>query len=257
MTYQTDAPIQHHSLGATNRFADFYVRAVQEGLMLLDAPYQRGDVWTVEQRMGLVRSWLMGVPIPVVIINDRMSPFWEGKPLFDRHGEPERDGYAYSVIDGKQRIQTAIMWLGGELAVPASWFPAEHVETTEDTDDGPYVRFTGLTAVGRRFADSRCVLPCAEGKLPTVEHEAEVYGLVNGAGTPQTGEDMARAAAVAAGHVTYIERPDGAGHFSWCCVKNDGDGTGYEEAAEVMAAATAHGPLAADSYIPRDEDVED
>lgn len=195
MTHQTNSPIEHYSLGATNRFADFFARAVQSGDMLLDTPYQRGDVWTTEQRIGLIRSWLMGVPIPAIVINDRMSPFWEGKPPFDRRGEG--DGYIYAVIDGRQRIQTAIMWFGGELAVPASWFPAEHVENVEDTDDGPYVRFTGLTKVGRRFAESRASFPCVEGKLATVAEEAEVYLLVNGAGSPQTDADMDRAARVA------------------------------------------------------------
>jgi hypothetical protein len=57
-------------------------------------------------------------------------------------------------------------------------------------------------------------------------------------------------------HITYIEGPDSAGHWEWHCSIQDchENGTGYEEAAEVIAAATAHGPLAADSMIPIDED---
>lgn len=201
MTRQTTAPLEHVSLNATNRFADFYVRSVQRGTMLLDPPYQRGDVWTDDQRMGLVRSWLMGIPIPAVVINDRSSPSWaHANPgYFDGDGTPA----IYAVIDGKQRIPlTAAAWLGGDLLVPASWFPADHVDTTEDTDDGPYVRFTGLTRVGQRFAEYRRILPCAEGRLGTVSQEAEVYLLVNGAGTPQTSADMANAARVAAGTTT-------------------------------------------------------
>lgn len=195
MTFQTTAPLEHRSLGATNRFAEFYVRNVQRGDMLLDPPYQRGDVWTVEQRMGLVRSWLQGLPIAAVIINDRLTPDWFRANPQDRADPP----CAYAVIDGRQRIRTAIDWLGGELLVPASWFPAEHVEAAWDTDDGPYVRYTGLTQVGQRFAENRCVLPCAEGKVATVEQEAEIYLLVNGAGTPQTADEMKNAARVARG----------------------------------------------------------
>jgi hypothetical protein len=195
MTYQTASPLEHRSLGATNRFADFFVRNVQRGDMLLDPPYQRGDVWNNEQRMGLVRSWLQGVPIPAVIINDRCSPTWFAANPHDRDDPP----YSYAVIDGRQRIQTAVDWLGGELLVPASWFPAEHVAAKSWTSDGPYVRYTDLTQVGQRFAESRCVLPCAEGKCATVEEEAEIYLLVNGAGTPQTDADMARADRVARG----------------------------------------------------------
>ena len=193
MTRQTTTPLSHLSLNATNRFADFYVMRVTDGQMLLDAPYQRGDVWTEDQQVALVRSWTMGLPVPAVIINDRMCHDWMEHNPQDRHAM----GYAYAVIDGKQRILTAVAWLTGELAVPASWFPAAHVATTEDTSDGPYVRFTGLTEVGQRFAENHCVLPCAEGKLATVEQEAEVYLLVNGGGTPQTEQDMANAARIA------------------------------------------------------------
>ncbi|TDC26878.1 DUF262 domain-containing protein [Micromonospora sp. 15K316] len=196
MTRQTTAPLEHLSLNATNRFADFFVRNVQRGTMLLDPPYQRGDVWTDSQRMGLVRSWLMGIPVPAVVINDRSGPAWaRANPgYFDGDGTPA----VYAVIDGKQRILCAAAWLGGDLLVPASWFPADHVDTAEDTDDGSYVRFTGLTIVGQRFAENRCVLPCAEGRLATVHQEAEVYLLVNGGGTPQTSADMKNAARVAA-----------------------------------------------------------
>lgn len=187
MTRQTTRPLEHMSLGATNRFADFYIRNVETGEMTLDPPYQRGDVWTEDQRIALVRSWMCGVPVPAVVLNDRTSPWWEG----------EKTGPAYAVIDGKQRIITAIAWLSGKLAVPASWFKPEFVETTEGTDDGPYVRFTGLTKLGQRFTESRTVLPCCDGKLPDLRTEAEVYLLINGGGTPQSDTDMTNAARVA------------------------------------------------------------
>jgi hypothetical protein len=193
VTRQTDTPLDHLSLSATNRFADFFVRCVERGGMLLDVPYQRGDVWTEDQRIALVRSWLMGLPIPAVIINDRTGPGWT------RRDSASAPGAGYSVIDGKQRILAAAAWLAGNVAVPASWFPATHVEVTEPTGDGPYVRYTGLTEVGRRFAENCCVLPCAEGRLPSVEAEAEVYLLVNGGGTPQTDADMDNAERVAGG----------------------------------------------------------
>jgi hypothetical protein len=188
MTRQTTAPLEHYSLNVTNRFVEFYTSNVAKGYILLDAPYQRGDVWTQDQRVALVCSWLRGVPVPAVIVNDRTSPWWTGEPA----GE-----VFYAVIDGKQRILAAIAWLTGALAVPASWFPAELVDATEDTDDGPYVRYIGLTRAGQRFAENRTVLPCAEGKLATVEEEALVYLLINRGGTPQTSADMDNAARVA------------------------------------------------------------
>lgn len=55
-------------------------------------------------------------------------------------------------------------------------------------------------------------------------------------------------------HITSIEEPDSAGHFGWRCTEPEcnEDASGYETAAEVMAAATAHGPVAVDSFIPVD-----
>ncbi len=190
-TRQTPAPLEHMTLGATNRFAEsFYARRVREGDMLLDTPYQRGSVWTLDQNIALICSWLRGLPIPAVIINDRAAAGWDC----------EADDFAtYAVIDGKQRILTAISWFSSWFAVPASWFPAEHVERTEETADGPYVRYSGLTRSGQLRMENRCVLPCAEARLPSVEAEAEVYLLVNGGGTPQTAQDMAKATEVAGG----------------------------------------------------------
>lgn len=189
-TRQTAGPVEHVSLNATNRPVEFFVGQVTSGGMDINPPYQRGDVWTEEQRVALIYSFLSGTPIPAVIINDRTYGPWY------RRGE---DKYTYAVIDGKQRILTVIAWMSGELAVPASWFPAEHIETTETTDDGPYVRYSGLTRVGQRFAERRASLPCAEGRLDTVEAEARVYLLVNGGGIAQTETDLANARRVAEG----------------------------------------------------------
>ncbi len=193
MTRQTASPIEHRSLSATNRFVEFFVRCVERRQMDVNPPYQRGDVWDTDQRIALIRSWLMGIPIAAVIINDRTSPAWS------RANPGYFDGEApyYAVIDGKQRILCALAWFHSEFAVPASWFPADQVDTVEDTADGPYVRYSGLTRVGQRWCENRMVLPCAEGRLATVQAEAEVYLLVNGGGTPQQEADMDRAAYVA------------------------------------------------------------
>jgi hypothetical protein len=191
MTRQTDAPVDHQTLNATNRPVTFFIQFAADGQIDLSPAYQRGRVWTTDQRIALVYSWLSGVPIPAVILNDRTYAGWR------RNGDTT--AYAYAVIDGKQRIETAIAWVSGDFAVPASWFDPEFVETTEQTEDGLYVRFTGLTEIGRRFAMRHASLPCAEGRLDSIAAEARVYQLVNGGGTPQTAADMNNAARVARG----------------------------------------------------------
>lgn len=195
MTRQTNAPIQSFESQSSARSAREIARIFEEDDGDLSPEYQRGSVWNEDQRINLVRSWLMEVPIPSIIINDRIfGPWPEGGP----DGTP-MGGYSYSVIDGKQRIETAMAWFSGSLAVPASWFPAEVVEETEETDDGPYVRYTGLAQSERRHQGLRFQLPTVEARVSTIEEEATLYLLVNGEGTPQTTENMNNAARVAGG----------------------------------------------------------
>jgi Protein of unknown function DUF262 len=192
VTRQTTAPVERMSLNATNRLASELARFYADGRLTADLPYQRGSVWTEDQRIALVRSWLDGTPIPSVIINDRMSGSWATLP----DGFPA-GGALWAVIDGKQRIETAVAWFYGLLLVPASWFPPDHVRFTEDTDDGPYVRAPGLTETGQRLLENRAMFPAATASVATVEAEAEIYLRVNGGGTAQVPADMDRAARAA------------------------------------------------------------
>lgn len=195
-TRQTDQPLHDWRLtGASNREAHGIVTTMLDQ-MDLNPPYQRGTVWTTDQRIALVKSWMMGVPIPALVLNDRHTPAWQaanGTAVYDG------DMPGYVVVDGKQRLETAIAWFANRLAVPASWFPADRVARTEDTPDGPYVRYNGLTVVGRRFTKHRWHFPVIEAQLPTIQAEAELYLLVNGGGTQQSAQDMERAARVAGG----------------------------------------------------------
>ncbi|MFE6274073.1 DUF262 domain-containing protein [Streptomyces goshikiensis] len=195
MSRQTPLPLEHRNLRTSDR-SPLDIAAGLRGVpeLDLDPPYQRGDVWTADQRIALVRSWLTGTPTGVVILNDRTTAQWLKASGYDpaERGEP-----LYAVIDGRQRITTARLWADGELAVPASWFLPGDVAVTEATEDGPYVRFTGLTDAGRLKFGNRAHLAVATAKAATVAEEAAVYGLVNGGGTPQTPADLANAADVA------------------------------------------------------------
>lgn len=191
-TRQTAAPLIHRSMQASNRSAREIARIFSNSEDGDISPeYQRGSVWTEDQRIALVRSWLMGVPIPSIVINDRIFGPWPD----DRSGPI--GGFAYAAIDGKQRIETAMAWFGGALAVPASWFSPEDVEETEPTEDGPYVRYTGLTPPTQRHQGNGFMLPTVEAKVASLQEEAELYVLLNGAGTPQSDEAMANAQRVA------------------------------------------------------------
>lgn len=197
MTRQTTTPLEHVNLSPTFRAAREMANLVKDGHLTLNPPYQRGQVWTPDQKLALVRSWLTGVPTGVVILSDRSGRAWR-----QTHGDVYEGNEAiWACVDGQQRITTAMEWFDDEFAVPVSWFGDEFVESAEETEDGPYVRYSGLTVPGqRRMGNSRALLQVAEFRTAaTVEEEAEIYLLVNGGGTPQADADMANAARIAQG----------------------------------------------------------
>lgn len=192
-TRQTSAPIQRHAMQASNRSAREIARIFSGADGDVSPEYQRGSVWTEDQRIALVRSWLMGVPIPSIVINDRLFSDWPSTK------EGPVGGFAYSAIDGKQRIETAIAWFAGEFAVPASWFSPTDYDPANilETEDGPYISYTGLASHVQRIQGNGFMLPTVEAKVNSLEQEAELYLLLNGAGTPQSDEAMANAQRVA------------------------------------------------------------
>lgn len=195
MTRQTAAPLDRLSLNTADRQAREIARSFSESFGLdFHPPYQRGLVWNEDQKIALIRSWLVGAPTGVVIFNDRSTPEWNDANGYD---PADRDEPMYACIDGQQRIGTARAWFDSELAVPTSWFAPDDLEATEDTDDGPYVRWRGLTLPRQRHFANRAHLTVAVASVATVQEEAAIYLLVNGGGTPQNEADMRNAARVA------------------------------------------------------------
>lgn len=179
-----------------------FIRPDEDEAPLFDltAPYQRGSVWTLDQRRALIKSLVMGLPIGSVITSK--IPY-------------QRAGASYRVIDGKQRIETVRAFERGDFTVPGWWF-----RSTECEHRAGEVAYPGLTVVGQRHFDNQMMgellfdaitewthAPGTERGWRTrtrtadevLRAEAELYGLVNGGGTAQTDEDMARAAVVARG----------------------------------------------------------
>src|SRR3982750_3802352 len=100
------APLEHRSITVSARSLSEVVRMVTSGSLLVDTPYQRGDVWTEEQRRNLIKSLIMGIPTPAVILNARhLVREW-------RATDPNAD-IGWSCIDGKQRLTTFVQWYSG------------------------------------------------------------------------------------------------------------------------------------------------
>lgn len=178
-------PLKHRNIQPTARSLTELARMVADGSLLLDPPYQRGDVWTTNQRVNLIKSLMLGVPVAALVLNQR------GSNTAWRHNEGDPGEVWYACIDGKQRMTTMLMWHRGELAVPADWFEPEEVESP-----GSWLTRAGLTKVGQRFCDRKFLIPVAEAYLSSLAEEAEVYDLINSAGTAHAEADLATARAM-------------------------------------------------------------
>ncbi len=60
----------------------------------MDQPYQRGVVWGVKRRRNLIKSLLMGIPVPAIVINNRFGA------KFSHPGYDRQRNWMYAVVDG-------------------------------------------------------------------------------------------------------------------------------------------------------------
>ncbi len=186
MTRQLAQPITHLTLAPRNRMAIDLFRQVERGRIMLDPSYQRGSVWTDDQRLDLIYSMLSGYPVGALILNQRDGERWGL-------------GVDYAVIDGRQRLEALCDWFRGDLAIPASWVPASWIQPDTvfvDQGDGHYITEANLTEEGTTHMEAAMSVAVVTARLPTEQAEAEVYRLVNAGGTGHTAADLDRAASI-------------------------------------------------------------
>lgn len=67
-------------------------------VMDLTPPFQRGRVWTQKLRRGLLKNILQGKPVPAIFL----------------YKKPEGPKNNYVVLDGKQRLESILLFIGSE-----------------------------------------------------------------------------------------------------------------------------------------------
>lgn len=77
--------------GATNSHLWAVLDLVDKGELDVSPPYQRGLVWTLQQKQDLIDTMTMGLNIPAIYVRER---------------EDVHEGAWMEVVDGKQRIST-------------------------------------------------------------------------------------------------------------------------------------------------------
>lgn len=157
--------INRYQLFQCNRPVDTLQNWMSGRQLLLNPPYQRGDVWGEKRRRNFIKSMLLRVPIPSIIVNDRLSAEW-------------KTDNRIAVIDGRQRITTVLMFLRDEFSVPGDWFGVS----------AEFVTFSSLQLVNQRKFQN-IPLAFSEGILPSIVEEQDVFDLVNFGGLRQGEKD--------------------------------------------------------------------
>lgn len=94
----------------------------KKGVLKLEPSFQRQSVWSMQQRTNLLESVFRGYPIPSIFLY--------------RHVDEGTGQTIFEVIDGKQRIESLLMYMGvlrGRFAAPLRlphWERAEQVDWT-------------------------------------------------------------------------------------------------------------------------------
>lgn len=182
---RTEPPLEQLKLSQTARSLEWFHFLLEHDELDLAPDYQRGSVWTPQQRRDLIRSILLGLPIGAIIINARDTDTADN---LRRYG----NDYGFAVVDGKQRIEAIEAFLNDELEVPADWFE----DRALGPDVGGTVTYSQLSRPGQRFFRNTPI-GVVEANLETLADEAAVFGLVNSTGVAQRPDDLDRARRIA------------------------------------------------------------
>jgi hypothetical protein len=134
---------------------DSLITYLNEDKINLSPVFQRGHVWPVATRRKLVRNIIQGKPIPAIFI----------------YKEASGSRYSYNILDGKQRVESLILFIGLQppgkrLSIPnwASYF--------SDPKDRKGLHFwVELPDGKKRFKDlpDFVIADLGEYSIPTIE----------------------------------------------------------------------------------------
>ena len=125
------------------------VRQVQEGEVNMNPPYQRGLVWTLEQKQKLIDSILWGIALPAIYLRDMgygQMPWVE-------------------MVDGKQRLNAIQEFLEGKFEYEGE-------------------KFTDWPELNRRLFLQDNTIAVIIVKHTTDEEVVELYERLNFCGVP-------------------------------------------------------------------------
>jgi len=80
---------------------DQFVAYLNEGKINLVPPFQRGHAWRLPLRRKLMENVVKGRPIPAIFL----------------YRDAVGNKYEYNILDGKQRLESLILFIGKRMSV--------------------------------------------------------------------------------------------------------------------------------------------
>src|ERR1700733_12874143 len=121
-------------------------------------PFQRGHVWKFAARQRLLQNIVSGRPIPAIFL----------------YKEAEGSKYTYNILDGKQRLESLIMFIGaGRTDVKIDQVRGYFYNKRERDSVGFSISYEGKKQTFRQLSEA-VVRDFREYAIPTIEINLDV-----------------------------------------------------------------------------------
>lgn len=166
--------LRSYTMNSTARPIEFFLENTSSRPRFdVDQPYQRGISWGRKRSQNLIKSIVAGVPIPAIVMNDRLGA------EFSHPSYSQDRNWSYAIVDGKQRLAAIKRFTSDHLAVPSEWSTDGHTGEAHFGDLPP--------AQQRFFLNTP--LSVVESCFSTLNEERELFDLINFGGLAQGEND--------------------------------------------------------------------
>lgn len=169
-------PQQYTTLFNTKKVSEL-IDLFEKGRVNLNPDFQRNLVWKKNDRVRLIASILEGFPLPAVVLVSRTN---------------ENDDTVYDVVDGKQRIETILNFLG--VGNYKETFSAE-IDTRDESGEIESKTVDGNDKITRARVKNYClyILEVPVESLRDVGGACELFIRINSTGKALTGGEINKA----------------------------------------------------------------
>ena len=128
-----------------------------DGKINLVPSFQRGHVWKTKTRAGLVKNMVLGRPIPAIFL----------------YKEPVGSKYSYNILDGKQRLESLLLFIGAARQDVSIKDIKQYFFTAQERAAiGFEIELEGKKTAFKKLSDD-AVRDLMEYSIPTIEINLE------------------------------------------------------------------------------------